>query len=413
MSQFHSRIFPGWLVVAGAFLVTFVGFGGAYTFSAFFEPLRETFGATRGSTSLVFSVAGFLYFSLGVISGPLADRFGARRVAAVGMALLGAGLALAGLARSLTEVYLAYGLGVGVGVGLAYVPALGAVQRWFDRRRGLASGLAVSGIGVGTLVLPPLAALLVEQIGWRTTYVLFGGACGLIGLGASLWLKDDARRFGFSPDGAAAPASSPPATGLSVAQAVRTRRFAGLYAACLICAFGVFMPFVHLMPYAMDHGVSATRAALLLAGIGVGSTAGRFLLGGLADRFGREPTLLAMVVGVAVSLASWVWLTDFWPLMLFACAFGVFYGGWVALLPALVMDWFGGRSVSGIIGLLYTSVALGTLTGPPAAGWMFDATGSYVVPILGASVTALASLALMAATFRHRARPAAEGDGGA
>lgn len=411
MSRSNRRAFPGWLVVAGAFLITFAGFGGAYSFSAFFEPLRETFGATRGSTSLVFSIAGFLYFSLGLVSGPLADRFGARRVAAAGMVLLGAGLALAGLARSLVEVYLGYGLGVGVGVGLAYVPALGAVQRWFDRRRGLASGLAVSGIGVGTLVLPPIAALLVDQVGWRTTYLVLGAACGLIGLGAALWLKDDPRRYGFSPDGAPAATDAPPATGLSVSQAVRTRRFAGLYAACLICAFGVFMPFVHLMPYAMDQGVSAPRAALLLAAIGVGSTAGRFLLGGLADRFGRERTLLAMIAGVAAALASWAGLAGFWPLMLFACAFGVFYGGWVALLPALVMDWFGGRSVSGIIGLLYTSVALGTLVGPPAAGWMFDATGSYLVPILAGAATSLASLVVMAATFRHRARPTAEGDG--
>ncbi len=394
--------FPGWLVVAGAFAVTFVGFGGAYTFSAFFEPLRQAFGATRGSVSLVFSIAGFLYFSLGVISGPLADRFGARRVAAAGMVLLGAGLALAGLARSLIEVYLAYGLGVGIGVGLAYVPALGAVQRWFDRRRGLASGLAVSGIGVGTLALPPLAAVLVGQIGWRTTYLLLGAACGLIGLGAALLLRNDPARLGYAPDGVPAPASTPPSPGgLTVAEAVRTRRFAGLYLACLICAFGVFTPFVHLVPYAMDHGVPAARAALLLGAIGVGGAAGRFLLGGLADRLGREATLLAMVGGVAASLAAWALLDGFWSLMLFAAAFGVFYGGWVALLPALVMDAFGGRSVGGIIGLLYTSVAFGTLVGPPAAGWIFDATGGYRPAILAAAATSLVGLIVLAATFRR------------
>ena len=89
---------------------------------------------------------------VGVVSGPLADRWGARRLAIAGMLLVGAGLALAGLARSLTEVYLAYSLGVGIGIGLSYVPVVGVVQHWFVRRRGLASGLAVSGIGVGTLL---------------------------------------------------------------------------------------------------------------------------------------------------------------------------------------------------------------------------------------------------------------------
>src|SRR5436309_3443452 len=161
-----SRIFRGWFVVAGAFAITFVGFGCAYTFSAFLESLQRDFGASRGSVSLVFSLAGFLYFGLGVVSGPLADRFGSRSLAVIGMILAGFGLAAAGMARSLIEVYAAYGLGVGVGVGCAYVPAVGAVQRWFVKRRGFASGLAVSGIGVGTLVMPPLATLLINALGW-------------------------------------------------------------------------------------------------------------------------------------------------------------------------------------------------------------------------------------------------------
>src|SRR5438034_4139061 len=138
-------IFRGWFVVAAAFAVTFVGFGSAYTFSAFVEPLKRDFAASRGSVSLVFSLAGFLYFGLGIVSGPLADRWGARRLAVIGMILTGAGLALAGVAQTLTDVYLAYGLGVGLGLGCAFVPAVGAVQRWFSRRRGFASGLAVSG----------------------------------------------------------------------------------------------------------------------------------------------------------------------------------------------------------------------------------------------------------------------------
>src|SRR5438105_3233768 len=152
------RIFRGWFVVAAAFVITFVGFGCAYTFSAFVESLQRDFVALRGSVSLVFSLAGFLYFGLGIVSGPLADRWGSRRLAVIGMILTGVGLALAGAARSLTEVYVAYSLGVGLGVGCSYVPVLGAVQRWFARRRGFASGLAVSGIGLGTLAMPPLAA---------------------------------------------------------------------------------------------------------------------------------------------------------------------------------------------------------------------------------------------------------------
>src|SRR5882724_2032748 len=96
----RPRLFPGWLVVAGAFAVTFVGFGSAYTFSAFVPSLQQEFAASRGSVSLVFALAGFLYFGLGIVSGPLADRWGSRRLAVVGMILTGIGLAIAGAARS-------------------------------------------------------------------------------------------------------------------------------------------------------------------------------------------------------------------------------------------------------------------------------------------------------------------------
>ena len=188
-----TRLFYGWWVVAAAFSVTFVGFGCAYTFSAFVESLQRDFGASRGSVSLVFSLAAFLYFGLGIVSGPMADRFGARRLAILGMLLVGAGLALAAAARTIVEVYLAYGLGVGLGVGCSYVPAIGAVQRWFVKRRGFASGLAVSGIGVGTLVMPPLASYLIESVGWREAYVVLGAVAAMLGVGMSSFIANDPR----------------------------------------------------------------------------------------------------------------------------------------------------------------------------------------------------------------------------
>src|SRR5580704_8922522 len=196
-----TRIFYGWFVVAAAFAVTFVGFGCVYSFSAFIESLQRDFGAQRGSVSLVFSLAGFLYFSVGVVSGPLADRCGSRPMAVIGMILIGIGLAAASVARSLTEVYLAYGLGVGLGVGCSYVPAMGAVQRWFVKRRGFASGLAVSGIGVGTLVMPPLAAYCIGALGWRHAYLVLGIVAAVVGVGMALLIENDPRDRGLAPDG--------------------------------------------------------------------------------------------------------------------------------------------------------------------------------------------------------------------
>ncbi len=398
-----TRLFYGWIVVAAAFAIMFVGFGCAYSFSAFVESLQREFNASRGAVSLVFSLAGFLYFSLGVISGPLADRWGARRLAILGMVLVGLGLTLAAAARTIVEVYVAYGLGVGLGVGCSYVPAIGAVQRWFVRRRGFASGLAVSGIGVGTLVMPPLASLLIESVGWREAYVVLGVLAVFIGVGMSLFIANDPSARGVGPDGDPlkinASTTLPPGTSLGAA--IRTPQFIALYVACLICSFGVFVPFVHLVPYAVDHDVDHSSAVVLLGVIGVGSTVGRFFLGGLADRIGRQPFLFAMYVGMAASLAIWAVATGFWLLAAFALLFGLFYGGWVAILPAVVMDYFGGRNVSGIIGVLYTSVAFGVLVGPSAAGFAFDVSHSYLLPIL-ASVGANVVAACIAAGVSKR-----------
>src|SRR5205814_4132402 len=236
----HPRAFYGWFVIAAAFAVTFVGFGSAYTFSAFVEPLQHDFGASRGSVSLVFSLAGFLYFGLGIISGPLADRLGSRPFAVAGMILTGVGLAAASAAQSLAQVYVAYGLGVGLGMGCAYVPAIGAVQRWFVRRRGFASGLAVAGIGVGTLVMPPLASLLIGSFGWRGAYLALGALALVLGCGMALLIENDPSGRGLNPDGDELAARTVQAGGAAVGEAIRSGRFISLYVACLICSFGVF-----------------------------------------------------------------------------------------------------------------------------------------------------------------------------
>jgi len=408
MPTAQPRVFYGWFVVAAAFAVTFVGFGSAYTFSAFVESLQRDFAASRGSVSLVFSLAGFLYFALGMVSGPLADRWGSRRLSVAGMMLVGLGLCAAGMARALWQVYVAYGLGVGLGIGCSYVPVLGAVQRWFVKRRGFASGLAVSGIGVGTLVMPPLAALLIATLGWRHAYLVLGVFAAVVGVGMALLIETDPRDRGLAPDGeplhSATQVNLP--AGFSVRQAIRSKRFAGLYAACLLCSFGLFVPFVHLIPYALDHGVPQASAVLLLGAIGVGSTLGRFFLGGLADRWGREFALLLMFAGMALALGLWVFAMGVWGMAAFALAYGVFYGGFVAILPALVMDYFGGRNVSGIIGVLYTSVAFGTLVGPSAAGFAFDVSHSYTLPILiGAGGNIIAAF-IMAGLSRSGAESA-------
>src|SRR5579863_1038132 len=119
----------GWTVVASAFVLMFITFGAAYSFSPFFAPMEQAFHASRGAISLIFSIAVPLYFLFGAVSGPLADRIGARRVCLFGVAAGGLGLIYAANADALWQVYLGFGGGLGIGIGFSYVPAIAAVQR--------------------------------------------------------------------------------------------------------------------------------------------------------------------------------------------------------------------------------------------------------------------------------------------
>lgn len=388
----------GWIVVAGAFGVMFAGFGCTYAFSAFFTPLQDAFQASRAALSWVFSIAVFLYFVLGAVSGPLADRLGARRMTLIGLGVVAGGLIVASQAQALWHVYLGYSLGIGIGVGFSYVPAVGAVQRWFVRQRGFASGIAVSGIGVGTLVMPKVSEWLIEASSWRGAFLILG-LFALIGGGLSALFVDDApQRRGMLPDGGvfdAAVGVGPAQQGMTLGETLRSKPFRMLYVAWLFLSVGLFVPFVHLVPYAVDRGIAYSTAVTLFTLIGLGSTIGRFCLGGLADRLGRRRSLVGMYLGVAAMQLWWLFSGEVSQLAVFALLYGTFYGGFVALAPALLVDYFGPRNASGIIGLSYTGVAIGTLVGPPAAGYAFDVAQSYALPIAGGAACAFVAALLV------------------
>jgi MFS family permease len=385
-----SRIFYGWIIVASAFVVMFLGFGVAYAFASFFADLQQEFQASRGDISLIFSISGGLYFGLGAISGPIADRYGPRWVTFFGIVLIGFGLLLASQATALWQIYVTYGIAVGVGVGFSYVPAIGAVQPWFVRRRGFASGIAVSGIALATLLGPLCADWFIDLWGWRGAYVALAIITLIVGCSAAMLLEQSPAGRGLAPDGDAARPPAPDGQihdipGATIGQAVTSRPFIYMCVGVAFCAFGLFVPFVHLANYARDHGIDEDISILIFGFIGIGSLLGRFAIGGLADKWGRREAVAAMYAGLMIISLWWYASTSIWALSVYAVMFGVFYGGFVALSPALAADYFGGKAISSIIGLIYSTVAVGILAGPVVAGYVFDLTGTYEWVILASS----------------------------
>jgi MFS family permease len=385
-------IFYGWVVVACAFVILFVAFGSFYSFTTFFESLQIEFNTSRSTTSLVFAIAGFILFSLGVVSGQISDRIGSRWVIAFGVLVIGTGLLLASRATTIRQIYVVYGAGIGIGVGFVYVPAVGVVQRWFVRKRGTASGLAVTGIGLGTLCMPLFSAFLIHWNDWRTAYfvmsilVLSGGLC------AALLIVESPAQRGLMPDGDTARANSiVTSPDMLTSEALKTRPFWLLYAAAFSSSLGLFIPFVHMVPFTKDLGLPTSTGVMLFSLIGIGSTVGRFFIGHIADSFGRRQTLAGMFGGLAAMFAWWLVSDSVWELAIFTFLFGACYGGFVALMPAVTADYFSGRNIIGIIGALYTSVAVGTLIGPTLAGLLYDLQQSYTIPILASIIVMLIS----------------------
>jgi OFA family oxalate/formate antiporter-like MFS transporter len=394
----RRRVYYGWVVVAAAFTLMFVGFGAAYSFAAFFKAFQSEFDASRADVSWVFSVSAFLWFTLGAPGGMLADRFGPRRVALAGVACMVAALGLASVARSVDLLYVTYSVGLGIGIGLTYVPSVGAVQPWFAANRAFASGLAVAGIGAGNFLVPLAATWLTGLVGWRVAYQVLAAAVLLLAGAAALAIDDDPARHGARGAARTDRATLPGAT---LGQALRTKAFWLLYFSSMLVCVGLFVPMVHLASYAQDAGYSEAQGVALVSLIGLGSLLGRFTIGGVADRFGRVPSFAVMYVGLGAMLIVWWLTTSYWLLVVFALLFGAFYGGFVALAPTLMMDLYGPRAVSGIIGLLYTAPGVGTLVGPPLAGAAYDAWGSYAAPILAASALSFAGAGLVLVLMRH------------
>ena len=370
-----------WRMVAAGFLAAFTLFGVVYSFGAFFKPIALQFGANRSATSAIFSITSCISFILGPFTGHLADRYGPKRIAAVGAVAIGIGLGATSQINHLWAAYITYGLGVGIAIACCYVPLIAAISGWFLKRRNSALGMAASGIGVGTLVTAPAAAELIRRLGWREAYVVLAVIATALLL-VCVWLIE-------------APPIELNAPEFFVRRIARTRQFKLMYAACMLWTVATAMPFVFLPAYAQGIGIKAVAAAALVGFIGFASTAGRLGLGPLADRFGLIVTYRYCILVLGICFSLWLYGNSYAMLVAFALVMGASYGGAVALTPAVVAELFGTRGLGVILGTLYTGCAIGTLLSPPFCGALVDRTGSYRIAILFTMAVTIVSYVIL------------------
>ena len=376
-----------WLDMALAGLSMFTVFATAYSFGTFVKPMAAEFHADRSGTALVFGITAFLYFVLGAVTGPLVHKVGPRAMILFGGTVQVLGMYLTSKVHSLGLAYVTYGVGVGIGVACGYVPMVAVVGGWFERRRATAVGIAVSGIGVSSLIGAPLAARLIKAYGWRDAYQVFAAGTAVLLVIVAAFIR---RPPGFSHTPA-----------ITLSSSVKTRRFALSYVSVLFVAIPLSIVFVNLVPYAEDHRITKVTAATLISIIGASSILGRVGLAAVAQRVGIGPVYAASFGAMAASQIVWLIAgSSYATLATFSALFGLSYGGFISLSPGFLAELFGAEQLGGLTGVNYSAAGFGMLVGPTFGAWMVDRTGSYTATIVTALIAGATATSVLAVLVR-------------
>ncbi len=382
-----ARAKAGWKVVAGGVLINLM-LGVTYTWSVFAGPLADKFGWSQMQVQLAFSVMLAAFAFSMIPAGMLIDRRGPRVVALAGGLLLAAGFVATGLFATTPQLlYITYGLLAGAGVGIAYGTPISAGMKWFEKGKGLVSGIIVFGFGFGSLLLAPVAKELIVSQGVQQAFIVLGIVfAAVISLGAIL-LRNPPE---YKP--------TAQAKGISAFGILKKREFWLLWLMFALSSAAGLMVIGNLATFAklsfstvhgMETGAAFSLAALAVGVLAVFNGLGRIFAGWLSDRIGRPRTMLLAFGVQAVAVASIMLAGSLSPWLLFGvmCVVGLCFGANFSLFPSATADYFG-TSNSGVnYGLVFTAYGVGGIIGPQLMAMMLDAskaaTGALTVDAYG------------------------------
>lgn len=375
-----------WWVVLGAVTGLIVCNGPvlSYTFGIFLTPIMTDMGWDRSTASFAMAFGGVVSALVVPVLGSLMDRWSIRRVALPGLLVYAGFLWLLGLSpHSFVVFTLLFALAEGasaVQTPLGYAKAIAA---WFDRRRGVALGIAMSGIGLGGFIMPQLSEYLIERVGWRGAYASLGLLTLIVAFPAvALWIREPRPGEGeHRPRTLGAAATLP---GLSAAAAVRTGKFWLMGAAFFLVAIAVNGTVAHVVPLLTDHGISRGVAAATMSVFGLATMSGRLLAGWLVDRifapYVAAVLFLLPILGFALLATAAGTLPTFGVILL-----GLGLGTEIDLIAFLVSRYLGQRAFGTLYGYCFMIFGLGSSCGRFVLGYVYDLAGSYNPALIAAS----------------------------
>jgi len=392
-----SSRYPGWKVAGAAFAGVMVSFAPIvpYTFSLFLNPLHAAFGWKREALSGAFALAAITVALVSPLIGLLLDRFPTRRILLPAIIVFAAALAsLSNLGPGIGRFYLTYFvLGV-VANGTAQFAYTRTVLTWFDRHRGFALALILTGSGVGSLIIPPLTEWMIETHGWRNAYVLLGGIA-MLGLPLTALLVRN------KPQTATFDTAHPSASGATVTQALASSAFWLLAAIILLGAFAENGLVTNLASILTEHGVTPYLAALALSVRGGAGIVGRLGTGLLIDRFSPQRIQTFILLLSATGIVVLGYAASPAAALVGAALLGIGLGSETDVAPYLLAQYFGRRHFSMLYGLTWTAYAIGGATGPLTMGHLYDRAGTYEPRFVVYMACAALAAALLSLSLRR------------
>jgi MFS family permease len=384
-----------WVIVAAGGLLGCVAIGAMFSLPVFLRPIsRDTGWSITGVSSAM--TFGFLAMALGsTIWGNLSDRFGPRLIVLTGSAILAAALALTSRATSLIEFQLIFGVVVGGAAAAIFAPMMACVTGWFETHRGLAVSLVSAGMGMAPMTMSPLAARLISDHDWRTSFQILAALAAVVMIPVALLVR---RPPPVGSENAVLATHEEPPSGITLGQAVRSPPFITLLLTNFFCCATHSGPIFHTVNYAISCGIPLIAAVSIYSVEGLAGLGGRVAFGFLGDRFGAKRVLVSGLLLQAFGALAYFFARELSAFYAVAALFGFIYAGVMPLYAVLARENFPQRMIGTIIGGTATAGSLGMATGPLAGGLIYDTFASYGWLYIGACGIGIGAF-LIALTF--------------
>jgi MFS family permease len=390
-----STLFHSWVILISVSLVMIAAGGSRGAFGVFFKPMVNDLGWSAAQISGTFSFSMIVEGIVSAVSGWLSDKFGTKIVLVIGGLIAGSGLVLMSQVHTMWQMYIIYGIAMGVGLGGVFVPIVSLLAKRFTTNRSFMTGIALGANGLGQMFSPLIANHLIIIYDWRNSYIILGIIVFLLIAIPAQFIKRPRKRVEDVPQTINSYEKSffkHPIVSFTFDEARHTRTFWMMIFMFGLCGFCFAAIAVHLVPHAIEMGISASTAANIQACLGGATIVGRLGLSKIADRMGNRRMIVIGFIMLTVSLLWLVKAQQVWALILFTILCGLGFGGITTSQSPLSARYFGSKSHGSTFGVMGGMAVMIGATGSFAIGFLFDLTGQYQVPFI---VLALVSLAGM------------------